>query len=68
MPSLKNLRILIKNMRRIVAGFISVTSYTNIKITKFPFAEEEIAVKNDRQEILSDRNLAIQKIQKNDNK
>ncbi len=68
MPSLKNLRILIKNMRRIVAGFVSVTSYTNIKLKNFPFEEEEMAIKNDRQEILSDRNLAIQKIQKNDNK
>jgi hypothetical protein len=66
--SLKNLRLALKHLRRFIAGFISITSFTHTKISKFPFADGNLALDNDRQEVLSDLNLATQKIKQNERK
>jgi hypothetical protein len=54
----------LKHARRFLAGFISVPTFAVSRIKKFPFAEDFYALERDKNEISSDREAAIFKLKK----
>lgn len=66
--SLRSVRLALKFVRRFIAGFASVPTFTVRKINKYPFAEYPFCLEQDRLEILSDREAALLKIKKNERK
>jgi hypothetical protein len=55
-------------MRRFIAGFASVTTFSCSKVKEFPFAEDRFAIEQDKYEVVCDRELATFKIKQNERK
>lgn len=51
-------------MRRFIAGFASVPTQAIARAKEFPFAQERFAIDQDKYEVTLDRELAIYKQQK----
>ena len=64
----KSVRLALKYVRRFIAGFISITTFSVRKIKKYPFAEYPFALEQDRLEIASDHELAAFKQKQNERK
>jgi len=64
----RSIRLALKHARRFIAGFISITTFSNRKIRKYPFAEYPFALEQDRLEIASDLELAAFKQKQNERK
>ena len=66
--SLKTVRLVLKYVRIFIAGFASVPTFAFIKIKKYPFAEYPFSLKQDKFEIISDREVAAFKLKQNERK
>jgi hypothetical protein len=59
-------------VRRFIAGFASIATFaptfTSGRMRKFPFADNHFALDQDKNEIVSDRELAAFKQKQNDRK
>ncbi len=66
MSVIRTLRLVLKQLRRFISGFVSVVTFSHVRIEKFPFAEGEEALQQDKSEIYSDRELATKKNQTHD--
>lgn len=64
----RSIRLALKHLRQIIAGFASVQTFTCGRIKKYPYSENEFALEQDRLEVKSDIERAAFKSQNNERK